>query len=139
MTELCVLRVSVETYVAPKDPLRYKLCQRLGHTQRNCGYAPQCVACGETHLFRSARLQRSRVNTAAAVNHTAYYWGCSKWKEASAVLTTRASTERRQMSGSSGRSGAPKEAREVPSAEQENLGPGWNHVVLWGRVRLPPI
>jgi hypothetical protein len=21
----------------------------LGHTQRNCGYAPRCVACGDEH------------------------------------------------------------------------------------------
>ena len=24
-------------------------CQRLGHTQRNCGYTSRCVACGEAH------------------------------------------------------------------------------------------
>ena len=40
--------MSVETYVAPKGPLQCKRCQRLGHTQRNCVYAPRCVACGAT-------------------------------------------------------------------------------------------
>ena len=35
ITELCGLRVSVESYVAPKGLLR---CKRFGHTQRNCGY-----------------------------------------------------------------------------------------------------
>ena len=44
ITELCGLRVSVETYVAPKGPLQCKRCQRFGHTQRNCGHAPRCVA-----------------------------------------------------------------------------------------------
>jgi hypothetical protein len=49
LTELCGLRVSVETYVAPKAPLQCKRCQRFDHTQRNCGYTPRCVACGEPH------------------------------------------------------------------------------------------
>jgi hypothetical protein len=40
LNELCGLRVSVVSYVAPKGPLQCKLCQRFGHTQRNCGYAP---------------------------------------------------------------------------------------------------
>ena len=44
ITELCGLRVSVESYVATKGPLQCKRCQRFGHTQRNCGYAPRCVA-----------------------------------------------------------------------------------------------
>jgi hypothetical protein len=43
LTDLCGLRVKVETHNAPKGPLQCKLCQRFGHTQRNCGYAPRCV------------------------------------------------------------------------------------------------
>jgi len=50
ITELCGLRVSVETCVAPKDPMQCKRRQRFGHTQRNSGYAPRCVACGGSHL-----------------------------------------------------------------------------------------
>ena len=46
ITELCGLRVSVKSYMAPKSPVQCKRCQRFGHTQRNCGYAPRCVACG---------------------------------------------------------------------------------------------
>ena len=34
LTELCGLRVSVETFVAPKGPVQCKRCQRFGHTQR---------------------------------------------------------------------------------------------------------
>jgi len=52
LTELCGLRVSVETYIAPKGPLQCKRCQCFGHTQRYCGYAPRCVACGKAHLSR---------------------------------------------------------------------------------------
>ena len=50
LTELCGLRVSVESYLAPKGTLQCKRCQRFGHTQRNCSYAPRCVACGGSHL-----------------------------------------------------------------------------------------
>ena len=46
VTELCGLRVSVESNLAPKGPMQCKRCQLLRHTQRNCGYAPRCVACG---------------------------------------------------------------------------------------------
>ena len=46
ITELCCLRVSVESYLAPKGPMQCKRCKRFAHTQRNCGYAPRCVACG---------------------------------------------------------------------------------------------
>jgi hypothetical protein len=41
LTELCGLRVSVESYVALKGPLQSKRCQSFGHTQRNCVYAPR--------------------------------------------------------------------------------------------------
>jgi hypothetical protein len=50
LTELCGLRVSVESYVTPKGPLQLKRCQRFGQTKRNCGYAPRCVAYGGSHL-----------------------------------------------------------------------------------------
>ena len=50
LTELCGLRVSVESYVAPKGPLQCKPCQRFGHMKRNCGYATRCVACGGSCL-----------------------------------------------------------------------------------------
>jgi hypothetical protein len=54
-----------------------------------------------------------------------------KWKEANAALTKRASIERSKVGSAPS---APKANQAVPSAEQENLGPGWNHVVLGGRV-----
>jgi hypothetical protein len=42
--------------------------------------------------------------------------------------------ELRQANGASGRPAAPKPASAGPQAEQESLGPGWNHVVQGGRV-----
>jgi hypothetical protein len=50
ITEICGLRVSLESYVPPKGPLQCKRCHRFAHTQRKCGYAPRCVACGGSHL-----------------------------------------------------------------------------------------
>ena len=50
ITELCGLRVPVETYVAPKSAMQCKRCQRFERTQPNCGYAPRYVACGGSHL-----------------------------------------------------------------------------------------
>ena len=35
VTELCGLRMSVESYVALKGPFQCKHCQRFRHTQRN--------------------------------------------------------------------------------------------------------
>jgi hypothetical protein len=49
LTELCGLRVNVDTYNAPKGPMQCKRCQRFGHTQLNCVYTPRCVACGDAH------------------------------------------------------------------------------------------
>jgi hypothetical protein len=50
LTELCGLRVTVETYVAPKGLFQCKSCQHFGHTQRYCGYVPRRVACVEAHF-----------------------------------------------------------------------------------------
>jgi hypothetical protein len=37
-------------YIAPRGHMQCKSYKSFGHTQRYCGYAPQCVACGKTHL-----------------------------------------------------------------------------------------
>jgi len=50
LTELCRLRVSMESYLAPKGPLQCKRCQRFGHTQCKCGYAYRFLVCGGSHL-----------------------------------------------------------------------------------------
>jgi hypothetical protein len=72
---------------------------------------PQCCGCGG--------------------NHTASYRGCVKWKEAKAAVAKRAPEDVRK---SAARSAAPKAQRAGPSAEQTDLGEGWNHVVRGGRV-----
>jgi len=134
ITELCGLRVSVEAYLAPKGPLQCKRYQRFGHTQRNCGYAPRCVACGGSHLFGGCSTPRDQpVCCGCGENHTANYRGCVNWKEAKASLAKQA-PERSRKRVATAQPAAPKAQRAGPSAEQKNLGEGWNHVVRGGRV-----
>jgi len=134
LTELYGLRVSVESYLAPKGPLQCKRCQRFGHTQRNCGYAPRCVAFGGSHLSGGCSTPRDQpVCCGCGGNHTANYRGCVKWKEAKAALAKQA-PERSQKSVATAQPAAPKAQRAGPSAELKNLGEGWNHVVRGGRV-----
>jgi hypothetical protein len=129
ITELCGLRVSVESYVVPKGPLQCKRWQRFGHTKRNCGYAPRCVACGGSHLSGGCSISRDRLGA----NHTASYRSCVKWKEAKAALAKRA-PESVRKSAATNRYAAPKAQQAGPSAEQTDLDEGSNHVVRRGRV-----
>jgi len=134
LTELYGLRVSVESYLVPKVPLQCKRCQRFGHTQRNCGYAPRCVACGDSHHSGGCYTPREQpVCCGCGGNHTASYRGCVKWKEAKAALAKQA-PERSRKSVATAQPAAPKAQRADPSAEQKKLGEGWNHVVRGGRV-----
>jgi hypothetical protein len=135
LTDLCSLRVKMETYNAPKGPLQCKRCQRFGHTQRNCGYAPRCVACGDEQPSGKCVTPKNQLKCCSCgENHTANYRGCSKWKEAKAAAAKRAQGERSRRDGVSTRLPAPKSAPAKPSPEQEKLGSGWNHAVRGGRV-----
>jgi hypothetical protein len=125
----------VETDVAPKGPLQCKGCQRFGHTQRYCGYAPRCVVCGEAHIsVECSTSQRQLKCCSCGANHTANYRGCAKWKEARTALTKRAPTDRSKVGGTPSPPSAPKAKQAVPSAEQQGLGSGWNHVIRGGRI-----
>jgi hypothetical protein len=114
VTEICGFRVTVETYVAPKGPLKCKRCQRFGHTQRNCGHVPRCVGCVGSHLSGECPVPRGQPQyCSCGGDHTANYWGCVKWKEARAALAKRA-PERGPKSTITGKSPAPKK-RSGPS------------------------
>jgi len=69
MTELCGLRVSVETYITPKGTLQCKGCQHFGHTQRYCGYAPGVLLVARLTSQGSAPPHSSSLS-AAAVEET---------------------------------------------------------------------
>ena len=120
--------------MAPKGPLQSKRSQRFGHTQRNCGYAPRCVACGGSHLSSGCSTPQEQPQCCGCEgNHTANYRGCVKWKEAKAALAKQAPKRDRKNVATS-QPDAPKAQRAGPSAEQMDLGEGWNHVVRGGRV-----
>jgi len=133
LTELCGLQIKVETYNAAEEPLRCKRCQRFGHTQHNCGYAPRCVACGYAQPSGTCVTPKQQLKCCSCGgNYTAYYRGCSKWKDAKAAAPKRAQWERSRKDGVSMRPPAPKAAPIRLSPEQEKLGTGWDHVVRRG-------
>ena len=137
ITELCGLRVSLESYVAPKGPLQCMRCQRFGHTHRICGYAPRCAACGGSQLSGGCSIPREQPHCCGCgANHTTTYRGCIKWKEAKAALAKRA-PERVRKSAATNQSAAPKAQGAGPSAEQTDLGEVWNHVVRGGVLLRP--
>ena len=140
ITKLCGLRLSVEAYLAPKGPMQCKRCQRFGYTQRNCGYAPWCVACGGSYLSGGCSTPREQPQCCGCGgNHTTIYRGCVKWKEARAALAKQAPQRVPRNAPA-----APKVQQAGPSAEQFALGEGWSHVVRGGRVAkatatIPPL
>jgi hypothetical protein len=132
-TVLCGLQVSVESYVAPKGPLQCKRCHRIGHTQRNCGYAPRCVACGGYHFCGGCSIPREQPQcSGCGGNHTANYRGCVEWKKARPAVAKLASERRK--GAASGKPARPETQRAGTSAQQVDLGDEWNHVVRGGRI-----
>jgi len=109
ITELCGLRVSVESYLAPKGSMQCKRWQRFGHTQRNCGYATRCVACVGSHLSGGCSTPREQPHCCGSgVNHTANYCDCVKWKKAKAALAKQA-PQRAPRNAATGHPAAPKQ------------------------------
>jgi hypothetical protein len=133
--------VSLESYVAPKGPMQCKRFQRFGHMQRNCGYAPRCVACGGSHLSGGCSTPREQPQCCGCGgNHTANYRGCVKWKEARAVLAKQAPLLA-SKNAATGHPAAPKTQQAGPSAEQLALGEGGATSFEGGVLRrlLPPL
>jgi len=64
-------------------------------------------------------------------NHTANYRGYVKWKDAKTALSKQA-PDRGRQSAITAHHTAPKEQLAEPSAEQMDLGEGWNHVIQRG-------
>jgi hypothetical protein len=118
-----------------KRPLQCKCYQPIGHTQRNCGYAPRCMACGDAHPSRTCITPKQQLKCCSCGgNHTANYRGYCKWKEAKTAAAMRALRKRGRMDVFSTRVPAPKSASLKQTPEQEALGTGCKHVVRGGRT-----
>jgi hypothetical protein len=126
LTVFSGLKVTVESYIAPRGPPQCKRCQRFGHTQCNCGHTPRCVECGRYQL--SGERPKPKGQPKCRDDDTANYWGYVNWKEAKVALAKQASV-RGQKNAATGRPAAPKADRAGPSAEQGNLSMGRNHIV----------
>ena len=118
LTELCGLRVMVETFVAPKCPLQCRRCQRFGHTQRNCSYAHRCAASVGSHLSGDCPAPRGQPRCCSCEgNNKANYGVCVKWKEAMAALAKRTPEQgRKKIVASSKPAAAPKANQAGPYA-----------------------
>jgi hypothetical protein len=137
---LAGLRVKVEKYNVPKWPLQCKRCQRFGHTQRNCGYAPRCVACSDVHSSGKCVTPKQQLKyCSCGGNHTANYRGCSKWKEAKAAAAKRAQGERSRKDRVSTRLPAPKSAPAKPRRNLALAGTTLSEAAASSRLRLRPV
>ena len=85
MTELCGLRVSVETYITLKGPLQCKHCQQCDTVVTHAG-----VLLLVRLTSQGSALPHSSI---CEGNLTANYQGCVKWKEAKAALAKRLPVE----------------------------------------------
>jgi hypothetical protein len=126
--------MKVKTYKTPKGPFQCRLWQCLRHRQRNSGYTPRCVACGDVLLTGTCATSKKQLKCCSCRgNHAATYRGCSKWKEATADDAKHTQGERGQKDGVYTRL-TTKTAPPRPSTEEEKVDPGWNNVVRSGRV-----
>jgi hypothetical protein len=130
LTELYDLQIKVETYNAPKGHLQCKHCQHFGHTQRNCGYAPRCVACEDANpSWNCVTLKQQLKCCICGGKHTAKYRGCSKWVKAKTAAAKPTQVEHLP---------APKAAPITLPPEQEKLGPGEKHILREAaRIQCP--
>jgi len=75
--------------LSERVPLQCKRSQRFGHTQRNCGYAPRCVACGAPKSPVDAVPRGISLCYGCGGNHTANYRGSVKWQEWRRLLQSK--------------------------------------------------
>ena len=135
---LCGLRVTVETYQAPKGPIQCKNCQRFGHTKRNCGYLPRCVACVGQHVLdgKCTVAQDQKRNANYNSNYTPNYRGCSKWIVRRDTNSERVHAAKPKPQRPKRKHTSQPKAKKQPllSLEQQTMGPGSSHVSKGGRI-----
>ena len=101
ITSLCGLRVTVDTYRAPKGPIQCKNCQRFDQKKCNYDYPHWCVACGGPHILdgKCTVAQEEKWCINCSCNHTENHGGYSKWKESKATNPQQATAAKPKIQG----------------------------------------
>jgi len=142
ITELCGLRVSVESYLPPQGSAAMQALPTLRPHAAQLRIRSSMRRLWGSHLSGGCPTPRDQpACCGCGRNHTASYRGCVKWKESKAALAKQA-PQRSRKSLATAQPAATKAQRAGTSAEQKSLGEGWNHVVQRGRVvkatAIPP-
>jgi hypothetical protein len=112
---------------------RVSCCQRFGHKQRNCGYAPGSQQTRTPTRHGSVWPQQHLKCCSSGGNHIAKFRGCYEWKETEAAAVRRAQGERSRRDGVSMCLLLRKQLH-LRSLLNKRLGSGWNHDVQGGRM-----
>ncbi|GFQ79193.1 nucleic-acid-binding protein from transposon X-element [Trichonephila clavata] len=80
ITELCCMKIIVETINKKHGPAQCFRCQGFFHSSKFCTRYPKCVKCGKPHFTRDCVKPRDTEATCCHCqgNHPANYSGCPK-------------------------------------------------------------
>lgn len=74
------LKIKWEQYAKERNYTQRFKCQRFGHSQINCNYAPKCVKCAQNHLTKDCILVKTETSKPKCANcrgeHTANFSSC---------------------------------------------------------------
>ncbi|KAF2368491.1 hypothetical protein FHG87_000743 [Trinorchestia longiramus] len=133
----------VSTYIG--KPWQCFRCQRFGHTAVNYRAAPRCVVCSGAHNSRECPSPSTRSCCNCSGNHTAYYGGCLKIRQAREVEKIRQIQKlsyrdaARQVSHAGGTSLLQPHSDQTLNISMVTQSGGWNkgNIVNKGKINLP--
>jgi hypothetical protein len=140
ITQLCGLRVTVESYPAPKGTLQCKLCKRLDTRSATADTRPDASRVGAPTSPIMSCPRGQPLCCSCGGNSTANYRASLKWKEVKAAIAKRVPVLGSKNTATSN-TAALNAMQAGPSAVQLDLGEGWSHVVQGVRVvkaNIPP-
>jgi len=134
LTELCSLRVSVESYETRKDHYNASASSALDTRRETTDMQHNAWHVGSP-TSPVVALPRGNSPCSMATGETTRRTtrGSVKWKEAKAAVAKQA-PDRVRMNAATGHTAAPKAQRAGSSAEQIEMGEVWNHVAQGGRI-----
>jgi hypothetical protein len=122
LSELCGLRVSVETYVGTERSCAVQTFPALRPHTAKLGLCTPVHCPRDTHLSGECSTPNEQLKCCSCGgNHTANYRGCSKWKEAKAAHAKQVPNQRSRTSGAAVQPAANRVVTPQPSAEQKSL------------------